>query len=751
MKKALALFAIALLATHLRASDELLNNAGFETSKAGAFGTEFTDWSMPLGMAAAELTDKVEGAQALKTVEVNIATAYIQQEVYLNGTDLETGDTCEVRIRYKTLTPQTGGDVRLDCFWNHRTDGQMKHDSAALCTMPFTASEWSEKMVRTTVPEGASTFHFRVGVTKKAVVLFDDFSFRRVGTAPVEPKLSVTPDGLNPVSAAVNTTVAMTPLTIRQANLTTPVTFEITGANRDFFSVSHTETTEAETQVTVSYSPTAVGTHKAMLLIENSAHPTLSQTIALQGKSYDPSLPPTLSVNPTDIAPLAVEVGTDSSVTVQLTSQNCIDYVYAKVEHLQGAAFTINNSMMPQNTTVPVRITFHPTKAGEYSSRITFSSEKADDVVLTVSGTATGSSGEADYDSTFVWNLSNPRKLLVEPFSTTEHNKKIVLDDWQNVTTAGNRPWWGYTDTNDKYAKATGYVSQQEESEPLEMWLVTPPLDFVNAASKLFTFRVMGNLMFEGHQTSLELYYIDTIPNEGMYRQKIDMEIPATNDLNGEWREFHLDLTGQNITDVFFMAFRFAGYSGNAHSVIYYIDDVSWGRTDVPMLSADSVSVVMTAQKDVPTISTPITVTTKNLEEPVALTIGGANASKFGLSTNSLPLAGGKFAVTFESDTEGVHEAYVKLASRGAADKFIPMAVLVKNSTGLDATVSEKVFVWATNATLRIQADEPHGISVYSIDGRCVWDGRTASAAIPVRQGTYLVKIDGHTIKMAVR
>lgn len=570
---------------------------------------------------------------------------------------------------------------------------------------------------------------------------------------PAAKQFTVTPSATKDTLVNLGDEVLVAELTITQQNLAQPVELDVRGADRSMWRLEKTQVTRPTETVKLWYKPTSPDKHKGLLAIECADALLSGTTLSLSDACIDPANPPEITINPTSLPQMTTRVGTEVKDTVELSSKNCIDFVNIRITPA-GTGFTINSTQLPKNFDAKTIISFKPLVEGTYTATITWSTMGGESKSLTVSGVATvGDPSDQDWATTFTWEKASPLTLLTEDFGQTDgqHNKTLKLTGWQNVVTVGNRPWWGYTDTNDKYAKATGYVSQQEESEPLEMWLVTPPLDFVNAASKLFTFRVMGNLMFEGHQTSLELYYIDTIPNEGMYRQKIDMEIPATNDLNGEWREFHLDLTGQNITDVFFMAFRFAGYSGNAHSVIYYIDDVSWGRTDVPMLSADSVSVVMTAQKDVPTISTPITVTTKNLEEPVALTIGGANASKFGLSTNSLPLAGGKFAVTFESDTEGVHEAYVKLASRGAADKFIPMAVLVKNSTGLDATVSEKVFVWATDATLRIQADEPHGISVYSIDGRCVWDGRTASAAIPVRQGTYLIKIDGHTIKMAVR
>ena len=41
-------------------------------------------------------------------------------------------------------------------------------------------------------------------------------------------------------------------------------------------------------------------------------------------------------------------------------------------------------------------------------------------------------------------------------------------------------------------------------------------------------------------------------------------------------------------------------------------------------------------------------------------------------------------AVGFQSDEEGVHEAYLRIRSRGAVDVYVPIAVLVKQQTAVD-------------------------------------------------------------------
>jgi hypothetical protein len=55
-------------------------------------------------------------------------------------------------------------------------------------------------------------------------------------------------------------------------------------------------------------------------------------------------------------------------------------------------------------------------------------------------------------------------------------------------------------------------------------------------------------------------------------------DVPDNPDLNGAWREFRVNLAGENLADVFFMGFRFAATGGNQNSVVYYIDDVTYGK-----------------------------------------------------------------------------------------------------------------------------------------------------------------------------
>ena len=162
--------------------------------------------------------------------------------------------------------------------------------------------------------------------------------------------------------------------------------------------------------------------------------------------------------------------------------------------------------------------------------------------------------------------------------------------------------------------------------------------------------------------------------------------MPQTSDEAGDWQDIHINLADQaNIPEVFFMAFRFTGNSGQTGSATYLIDDVSWGRTDLPAIKADSTLIRLTTQPE-KIEAVALNIEGKNLTESISIALGGSNPSNFTITPTSLPAEGGILGVGFQSTEIGVHEAYLRIRSRGAADVYIPMAVLVQATTATDST-----------------------------------------------------------------
>ncbi len=679
----------------LSAQENLLADGGFESYTSNPiFGTQFDEWGVPFG-SAVELNDVHSGQAALWVKEATQNTNNVSQELSLT---FEEGATYRLSIWYKVTKSAEGQDVKFNSLWTCGSEGDSNQDAEVLQGTYFTSSEWKEAIVETICPKGATRFNFCVSVGKNAQVLFDDFSLVKLEGEPItDPYLEITPTTFSAVQTTINTAVNFAPLTLRYGNLTSPVLTEFTGANSEYFSLTRTTVSENEERLVITYLPTKAGKHTANLLIDNRNNPELSQMLRLSGVAIDPNAKPTITVTPLTVPAFTAKVGESSTYTLQVNSENCIDYVNVAVTHTQGTGFTISNTLLSKNNTANLIITFRPNVAGDYASTLIFSTMGGESVTINLQGKATEvGTTKPDITTEFVWDQSNPYTLLSEKFETVSHNKSLTLTDWQNVVPQGERPWWGYEHKDnegtitEKSAKATTYIYQHPNptGERAEMWLVTPALDYKNATGKVFTFRVMGDFMFEGHDTQLELYYIDATPGLDLYQQKIEVDVPTTPDMNGEWIDYHVDLSEQNIADVFFLAFRYDGQIGESNAVTYYIDDVSWGRTDLPIITPDSMQVVMHAPLNTPISSGEITVEAANLTEPIRLSLGGANAGKFALYPEELPATGGTFAVAFESDQIGVHEAYVRLSSRGAVDKYIPIAVLCEESTDIQDILS---------------------------------------------------------------
>ncbi len=678
------------------ATEELLWNPGFENWQNSILGSTPEDWETALGESSQETTLVLSGEYALRlTSQSSQLGGKLQQEVRpaLPETFIP-GDQYELTIQYYTVTSNGGNDICLNSYWS-QGGTPMEHDKELLDNGTFFSSPqaWGKQTIQTTVPEGATSFYLSLKVSEGSTVVFDDFSFKKV--ASTEPTLQVQPSSIPELKTQINTPVQSGDILVRTENLPGPVNIEITGADRDMFSVSANQIAEGETEtiLQITYQPTKAGSHSAVLTFDCPAAPEVFTSIQLNGKATDPANPPVITVNtPSPVTFHAPAGGTDTQ-TISVSSRNISEYLWAKVTDTNVGVFHLSTTLLPENQeNVELEVTFAPKESGTFHQRIEFYSENAQSVFIDLTGIATEAGGEEETEGDRLpLDPSNPVSLLDEHFDEASHNLPLSIKGWKNIAVEGKRAWWGYdfTGDNEKTAKVTAYDSQAIGTYPTEMWLVTPPLDFLNAQSKIFTFRVMGDLLLEGQDASLEVYYMD-MADGTLFRSPVEgIAIPSIPDENGEWREFHINLEGQNIADVFFMAFCFTATGGRENSAVYYIDDVSFGRTDLPTLTP-SITVLAEEVMLGETYTSPdITITARNLTEPIALTLGGANPSAFELSTEGLPATGGSFNVTFSSEQEGVHEAYVKIASRGAADVYIPLVFNNQKGSAIEIIAAE--------------------------------------------------------------
>ena len=583
-----------------------------------------------------------------------------------------------------------------------------------------------------TVPTEAVTI---VGVSTSASAAVvgartaDDFITAVTG----EPVLNITEEVLFEGTAApINVATEYEKLKVEAANLPSAVSIYITGTDGKMFSLSTEEIPAgtSTTDVIVTYTPTAVGKHTARINFESADMPELNNAFTIKTVCIDPANPPTIIVEPMELPQFSAKVGEQQQQTLKVTTKGLPDYGKVKLMGEGEGAFLINNTMLMKEMEQTLTVTFKPKAEGTFTERLEFSALEAETFYVTITGTTTGGADPSDKEGDDLpLTAENPLTLLNENFDNITNNKPVSIEGWKNVAMEGKRAWWGSDADGEKTAKVSAYDSSVEigKATPCEMLLVTPPLDFVNSATKMFTFRVMGNLLTEGMTDLLELCYIDLEGGE-MNVFPVELTMPNIPDLNNEWQEYHLNLEGQDLADVFFMGFRFKSQLGRENSATYYIDDVTYGRDDLPMITPSVTQLAFESTKGATTVSEEITLETLNTTEPITLSLGGPNKSKFELTATTLPATGGKFAVKFQSDEIGVHEAYVKVSSRGAADVYIPVSVNNKDNSGI------------VSITFEASPD----VTVYDLSGRAV---KTVKECKNYRQaidgiaaGTYILK-----------
>ena len=202
------------------------------------------------------------------------------------------------------------------------------------------------------------------------------------GTATASPVITVNPTSLS-FSTTVGQAVTKT-FTVSGSDLTGNISLSCSGTG---FSIDKTtinrNTALNGTTVTVTYNPTAGGSHTGTVTLTSDGAAT--KTVTLTGSA---STVPTVTANPTSLNFNAV-IGTPVTKTFTLTGTNLVGGVNLAVS---GTGFTIdktyvNNSTATSGTTVTV--TYNPTAAGNHTGTVTLTSSGAQAVTVALNGTAT--------------------------------------------------------------------------------------------------------------------------------------------------------------------------------------------------------------------------------------------------------------------------------------------------------------------------------------------------------------------------
>ncbi len=595
---------------------------------------------------------------------------------------------------------------------------------------PFAGTD----LIGTTIPAKAAVTG--IVVAKSGTTLWPRSAADIEAEAADEPSLETSVQNhFDGVAAPIGQTTKLSTITFTAVNLPAPATLWVSGTGRDMFSLS-TEEIPAGTgtyAVDVFYTPTKIGAHRANVGID--ATPTyLSGSLSVNCKAYDPDNLPVITA-PAALEPFTAEAGAQQQQQFTITSANMIEAGNVKIaEQSAPGTFIINSTSLYPNITATFTVTFKPQAAGTYTATIAVEGLMAETRLIQLTGTATGEIPAEEKEGTeLTLDTSNPLKLMVQDFEGAVRNKPLMIAGWDNVAMQGTRAWWGYDfEDGNHAAKVTVYDSKATENTPAQMLLVTPALDFKGADSKLLTFRVMGDFLPEAaDRCNLEVLYIE----DADYMESLgNLGLPCTSDHNKEWVDLMLDLEDLDLADTFFIGFLYTAERGTENTTVYYVDDVTWGRTDLPQIkartadnkNAATAGVEMRGFVGATTTSDALTIQGKNLKESIMVNVTGAHASKFSTSAEMLPDDGGQLHIHFTPQEAGVHEAYVQLSSQDAPTLSIPVAALseVDDPSGItdieaDGANAEVYNLQGIRLTGRVGVkDLPSGI--YIIGGKKV-------------------------------
>ena len=319
----------------------------------------------------------------------------------------------------------------------------------------------------------------------------------------------------------------------------------------------------------------------------------LLDSLSMVALPNTPSDEPFIEVTPLKVTPVSTTIGNTASFeTIHIKQGNVTGTTTFELSGYNHDQFSLSATEMPEGQDeIDLTITYAPTSAGTHTAILNIDNLNHTALYQSVSlrGRCTDPSAPEtiDWQTDFVWNDANPLTLLTEPFDDIAHGETFVKAGWQNVAAVDQRPWQGVDastmqsiDGNGKFVRATAYQYGVDSAATWETWLVTPALDYKNAASQIFTFSVMGMYLPEtGIQAKFEVYFVDASDPAHVFFQAFDgLSIPQTADESGVWVPFQIHLENQaNIPDAFHMAFRYTGPNGAAGAVTYYVDDVTWG------------------------------------------------------------------------------------------------------------------------------------------------------------------------------
>lgn len=328
--------------------------------------------------------------------------------------------------------------------------------------------------------------------------------------------------------------------------------------------------------------------------------------------------------------------------------------------------------------------------------------------------------------------------LLEEYFDTQRHTRGISLAGWQSFASLADRPFKGWEQKNKSTQKVEESCAQisffnsldKEDAREQEAWLIAPLLSKAKAQSMNLTFRLRYELPTEDGKEQFGVYILTPEGAGGVKAQFIDISkqllVPQIEP--DKWYDYCIDLSkleGVTIEDYFYVAFTmYSPVGGTKTSLTFMVDDVTFGRTDLPVITATPDQVNFIFKPNVPCPPQTIQVSVSHPSKAVTVSLEPSRLmEEFKVAPLQLPAEGGELAVGFKTKKERDLAAALLLQTRGGASKLVRLLAQRDNAVESLEPLAP-VYLYPTVATTELQLSVGcQSYWVYTVNGALVLSG----------------------------
>lgn len=359
-----------------------------------------------------------------------------------------------------------------------------------------------------------------------------------------------------------------------------------------------------------------------------------------------------------------------------------------------------------------------------------------------------------------------------ETFNGKRHTRTLSIDGWQNLPVRAERPFMAWQVKDKAQDKVTDEAAQisflawgKEDKREHETWLLSPTLSMKGAKSKIMTLRVRFDLPTDNPREKFGVWAITEGEQPKSVFIDLNEHMPVVDPSDktsalapGTWLDYYIDLGKvKELEDVDLFHIAFSYYSpvgGNETSLTFYIDDVTFGRDDLPVLSTTAGKVtVIKARPGVKSDPVEIGVAGERTDSAIKLTLLPEQARKFfKLSVQELPKEGGQFEIVFKADEKKEYPALLLAQSRGAAPLQIKLLGTTKEISAIDAATANTLFVYPTVTRSFVTVSGSYrSYAIYTLDGVAVAQGESAAqiSLVELPAAQYIILLQSEDGKLA--